>query len=67
MEPAVTHVGFYLKVHDSLLLTVINTCNTGQVTLTLVCLYSADNVYGKVLGGHLLVIAKILLTVHKDT
>ena len=67
MEPAVTHVGFYLKVHDRLLLTVINAGYTCQVTLSLICLDTADYVYRQVLCGHLLVIAKVLLSVHKDT
>ena len=66
MKPAVTHIGFYLQVHDRLLLTVINSGNTGQVTLTLVSLDSAYYVYRKVLGGHLLVIAKILLSVNQN-
>ena len=66
MQPAVAHVGFYLKVHHRLVLAVIDTGYTGQVTLALIGLDSADDVHGEVLGGHLLVIAEILLSVHQD-
>ena len=67
MQPAVAHIRLDLQVHHRLLLAVIYTGNTGQVTLTLICLDSVNNIYRQVLGCHLLVIAEILLTIHQDT
>ena len=65
MEPSVTHVGFYLQVHDRLLLSVIYSGDTGQVTFTLIRLDTVYDIDREILGGHGAVIAEILLSVHK--
>ena len=66
VQPAIAHVGFYLQVHDRLLLTVIDSGNACQVALALVCLDPVDDIHRKVLGGHLAVIAEILLSVNEN-
>ena len=65
MQPSVTHIGFYLQIHDRLLLTVIYSGDACQVTLSLIGLDTVYDVNRKILGSHGTVISKILLTVNQ--
>ena len=55
----------HLQVKHSLLLSVINACDTRKVTLLIIEFHFIYNIYGDILKGNLLVGSKEVLTLHK--
>ena len=64
-KPSLLHTFLYCEVNDSLFLPIVNACYAAEVRLFVVCLHLVDNLRGKILQRHVLVIAEKFLSAHE--
>ena len=65
-EPSLVHVLFECEVDDSLVFSVIDSCEPGHIAFSVNYLEFVDEVGGKVFGSYLGIVAEKFLSVDKE-